>query len=174
MERSRSTDGWVSWCVRRRFLRCLRALENRRAFGAGNTHVTFRGSFVELVTVVDDRRGIVGADAALVPLQAPAEVLASLTDSIRQTAARISTALARFEGLHILVFGTPDADATATLLEAEGVVHGPVNRLQRPGDGGGRQVGYVEIDSESGLSPEGRLALAEDGPADAPPLMGDR
>jgi len=150
-----------------------------QAFGAGNTHISFRRSFVELVTVADDRQqGVVAADATLVPLQAPADVLARLTDSIRQTATRISTALARFEGLHILVFGTPDADATVALLEAEGVVHGPVNRLQRPAATGEKtkhvSIGYVEIDSEPGLSPEGRLALAEDGPANSAPLMGNQ
>ena len=42
-----------------------------RAFGVGNSHVNFRSSFVELVTVVDDREGgVVGTDATLVPLQA--------------------------------------------------------------------------------------------------------
>jgi hypothetical protein len=43
------------------------------AFGAGNTHISFRRSFVELVTVADDRQqGVVAADATLVPLQARA------------------------------------------------------------------------------------------------------
>jgi catechol 2,3-dioxygenase-like lactoylglutathione lyase family enzyme len=32
-----------------------RSGERPRAFGIGNTHVTFRHSFVELVTVADDR-----------------------------------------------------------------------------------------------------------------------
>jgi catechol 2,3-dioxygenase-like lactoylglutathione lyase family enzyme len=151
--------------------------EPLRAFGAGNTHISFRRTFVELVTVADDREGV-GADATLVPLQAPAEVLDRLTDSIAETASRISKALARFEGLHILVFGTANVDATITRLAAQGVAHGAVNRLRRPEATGGvtKQVsiGYVEIDSDPGLSPEGRLALAEDGPADTPPLMGNK
>lgn len=150
--------------------------EPLRAFGAGNTHISFRRTFVELVTVVDDRRGV-SADATLVPLQAPAEALDRLTDSIADTANRISKALARFEGLHILVFGTANVDATIARLAAQGVAHGAVNRLRRPDATGGvtKQVsiGYVEIDSDPGLSPEGRLALAEDGPGDAPPLMGN-
>jgi hypothetical protein len=146
-----------------------------RAFGAGNTHVSLRNSFVELVTVIDDQQGgRVDADATLVPLQAPPEVLKQLTDDITQTARRISHALDRFEGLHILVFGTPDADTTVARLEAEGVVHGPVTRVQRPvGTGATAQqisIGFVEIDSEPGLSPEGRLALAEDGPVNSTPL----
>jgi len=97
-----------------------------RAFGVGNSHVNFRSSFVELVTVVDDRTdGVVGTDATLIPLQAPAEVIPRLRDGIMQTSARISDALARFEGLHILVFGAPDVEATVTRLAADGVVHGP-------------------------------------------------
>jgi catechol 2,3-dioxygenase-like lactoylglutathione lyase family enzyme len=144
-----------------------------RAFGAGNTHINFRRTFVELVTVVDDPGGV-SADATLVPLQAPAEVLDRLTDSIAETANRISKALARFEGLHILVFGTANVDATIARLAAQGVAHGAVNRLRRPVTKGGVakqiSIGYVEIDSDLGLSPEGRLALAEDGPGDVPPL----
>jgi catechol 2,3-dioxygenase-like lactoylglutathione lyase family enzyme len=76
--------------------------EPLRAFGTGNTHISFRRTFVELVTAVDDRRGrAVGADANLVPLQAPADVFDRLTESITHTATRMSEALARFEGLHI-------------------------------------------------------------------------
>jgi Glyoxalase-like domain len=153
--------------------------EPLRAFGAGNTHINFRRTFVELVTVADDRQhGVVAADATLVPLQAPAETLKRLTASITETATRIAHALARFQGLHILVFGTSDADATIARLAAQGVAHGAVNRLQRPAAMGEKakqiSVGYVEIDSEPGLSPEGRLALAEDGPADSAHLMGNQ
>jgi catechol 2,3-dioxygenase-like lactoylglutathione lyase family enzyme len=101
----------------------LRPGEPAQAFGAGNTDVSFSRGFVELVTVVDDDHTTsdVLADATLVPLQAPAETLDQLRESIAQTAARISTALARFEGLHILVFGTTDVEATVARLEAEGV-----------------------------------------------------
>ena len=143
-----------------------------RAFGVGNTHVSFSNSFVELVTVVDDHRGgVVGADATLVPLQAPHEVLERLTEYIVQTARRISQAVDRFEGLHILVFGTADAEATAARLAADGVVHGPVTRVQRPVETEAQpkqvSIGFAEIDSQPGLSPEGRLAIAEDGPMNA-------
>jgi hypothetical protein len=58
------------------------------------------------------------------------------------------------------------------------VAHGAVNRLQRPAATGEKNkqisVGYVEIDSEPGLSPEGRLALAEDGPVDPAHLLGNQ
>jgi hypothetical protein len=146
-----------------------------RAFGAGNTHVSFRNSFVELVTVIDDQqRGAVAEDATLVPLQAPAEVLERLREDIKQTSSRVARALDRFEGLHILVFGTDDADATVAQLDAEGVSHGPVSRVTRPDDTGTAtkqiSISFAEIDSEPGLSPEGRLALAEDGPVNPTPL----
>jgi hypothetical protein len=150
--------------------------EPPHAFGAGNTHLYFRHSFVELVTVVDEE-GLVEADAILVPLQVSAEARDRLADNIARTAGRISDALDRFEGLHILVLGTADAEATIARLAAHGVVSGAVSRIQRPVETGAQtkqvSIGFVEIDSEPGLSPEGRLALAEDGPADsATPLAG--
>jgi Glyoxalase-like domain len=125
-----------------------------------------------LVTVINDNQGgVVGADATLVPLQAPPEVLERLTEDIVQTGRRISRAVDRFEGLHILVFGTADADATVDRLAADGVAHGPVTRVQRPvaTEAEPKQVsiGFAEIDSEPGLSPEGRLAIGEDGPMNA-------
>jgi Glyoxalase-like domain len=149
--------------------------EPARAFGVGNTHVSLRNNFVELVTVIDDHHGGgVSTDTTLVPLQAPLEVLERLTEDIAQAARRISRALDRFEGLHILVFGTADADATVARLDAERVVHGPVTRVQRLMGNGAKakqiSIGFVEIDSEPGLSPEGRLALAEDGPVNYTPL----
>jgi catechol 2,3-dioxygenase-like lactoylglutathione lyase family enzyme len=131
--------------------------EPARAFGAGNTHVTFGRNFVELVTVADTAPD----GSTLVPLEAPPAALERLTAGIAATAARLSAALARFEGMHILVFQTPDADAAAARLAADGVPHGGVQRLHRPGPSGGAPVpiGFVELDPEA---PEGRLALAED------------
>jgi len=152
--------------------------EPLRAVGVGNSHANFRSSFVELVTVADDDQGVVGSDATLIPLHAPADVLDRLRDGTRQTSDRISTALARFEGLHILVFGAPDVEVTAACLAADGVVHGPITRVQRPAGPGSETepapIDFVEIDDQPGLSPEGRLALVEDWPADSPLLMGIR
>jgi hypothetical protein len=129
--------------------------------------------------VADDHAGgVVGSHATLVPLQAPDDVIARLRDDITQTADRISTALARFQGLHILVFGTADVEATATRLAAKGVMHGPITRVQRPAGPEPQAepvpIDFVEIDDKPGLSPEGRLALVEDWPADSPLLMGDQ
>ena len=104
-----------------------------RQAGAGNTHISLRRSFVELVTVADDRQqGVVAADATLVPLQARAEALQGDGQHYgdRDTD---SHALARFQGLHILVFGTADVDATIARLAAQGVAHSAVNRLTATG-----------------------------------------
>lgn len=140
-----------------------------RPVGAGNTHVTFPHNFVELTAIADTDE--VGDDVRLVPLQAPADVLARLTESIEHTTTRLRSALARFQGLHILAFRTPDADATAAHLSANGVLHGGVNRLRRPVETEeGTQsvpVGYIEVDEAPGLAPEGRLAFAENLPPEA-------
>ncbi|OZM80556.1 VOC family protein [Pseudonocardia sp. MH-G8] len=132
--------------------------EAPRAAGAGNTHATLRRNFVELVAVV-------GAEppdgATLVPVEAPPAALERLAAGIAATTARLSAALARFEGLHILVLQPPDADAAAMRLTTAGVPHDGVQRLQRPHAAGGEPtaIGYLELDPGA---PEGRLALAED------------
>jgi catechol 2,3-dioxygenase-like lactoylglutathione lyase family enzyme len=137
-----------------------------RAFGAGNTHASFRNGFIELATVLD-QDGRPGDEVRLHPIAAPDAALARLTDAIAETAARLRAALDRFEGMHILALGTPDADATAAALDAAGVRHGGVHRLLRPietRDGARREpVGYLELDDPA-RTPEGRLAVAEDPP----------
>jgi hypothetical protein len=131
--------------------------EPPRAFGAGNTHVTLGRNFVELVTIADEPPD----GSTLVPLDAPPAAVERLTAGIADTAARLAAALARFEGLHVLAFQTPDADAAAARLTADGVPHDGVQRLHRPAADGGAPVpiGYLELDPDA---PEGRLALAED------------
>lgn len=146
--------------------------EPPRPFGAANTHANFRRNFVELVSCVrdDDPDGI-PSDAKLVPIHAPPEHLPRLTEAIRSTVAKIASCLARFQGLHILVFKTPDADAAAGRLSAEGIRHGGVSAVRRPVDTakGPRMepLRFIELDSGapedtgSGRVPEGRLAMAE-------------
>ncbi|WP_437566198.1 VOC family protein [Sorangium sp. So ce542] len=151
--------------------------EPPRPFGAANTHADFRRNFVELVSCVrDDDPGGIPSDAKLVPIQAPPEHLPRLTEAIRSTVARIAACLARFQGLHILVFKTPDADAAAGRLGAEGIHHGGVSAVRRPVDTAkGPQVAalrFIELDSGApedagaGRTPEGRLAIAENPPAE--------
>ncbi len=138
-----------------------------RPVGAGNTHVAFPRNFVELVTLAEDGASL--PEASLVPLDAPAEALERLAAGIAATTARLVAALQRFEGLHILVFETPDVDAAVVRLDAAGVPHGPVQRVRR----GEVPLGLVEVDDRPGASPEGRLALAEalppSGPGDGHP-----
>ncbi|WP_437730142.1 VOC family protein [Sorangium sp. So ce1335] len=147
--------------------------EPPRPFGAGNTHADFPRSFVELVSCVDDDDpDRLPANAKRIPLQAPPEHLARITESIRSTVAKIAACAARFQGLHILVLKTADADAAARRLSAEGVGHGGVITIRRPVDtASGTQmepVRLVELDSDApgaGQVPEGRLAVAENSPA---------
>ncbi|TGD12954.1 VOC family protein [Brevibacterium sp. S111] len=138
-----------------------------QAFGAGNTHAEFGGTFLELVTVVDPEAGVADEDVQLHVINAPDEVLAQLTETIDATTARLSASLEQREGLHILAFRTRDADAAAEHLDRAGVAHGAVQRLQRPieTDDGPRNepIGYFELDEHR--TPEGRLAVAEDAPA---------
>ncbi|WP_437476232.1 VOC family protein [Sorangium sp. So ce1014] len=107
--------------------------EPPRPFGAANTHASFPRNFVELVSCVrDDDPDRIPSDARLVPIQAPPEHLPRLTEAIRRTVAKIASCLARFEGLHILVFKTPDADAVAGRLSSEGIRHGGVSAVLVP------------------------------------------
>ncbi|OJH33887.1 VOC family protein [Cystobacter ferrugineus] len=138
-------------------------------FGAANTHADFPRSFVELATYVKEGHSDrIPSDAKLVPLQAPAELMPRLLERISNTSASLATYLDRFEGLHILMFSSPDIDAAATRLSAAGVRHGGVNTVQRPVEtkSGARMelVRYLELDSdEPGTKPgtvaEGRVGV---------------
>ena len=133
-------------------------------FGAANTHADFPRDFLELATVVHagDR---VPADAQLVPLQAPADVLPILLDRINATRANLAACLERFEGLHILMFSSPDIDVTAARLATAGVRHGGVrhggvNTVRRPAGTEVETVRYLEIDGEQpGAVAEGRIGV---------------
>lgn len=140
-------------------------------FGAGNTHADLRsGSFVELVThVADDAGGRIPSDATLIPLQAPPELLSTLTARITNTSATIASCLERFPGLHILFLQSPDVGAAARRLHEAGVGHAGVNTLSRPVESeAGTQletISYLEIDSEDpaarpGSVAEGRVGVA--------------
>ncbi|MBV2364196.1 VOC family protein [Streptomonospora nanhaiensis] len=138
-----------------------------RALGAGNTRAVFARGFVELATVLGPG-DTAGEGVHLHPLAVPPEARARLTESAGRTTERLRAALGRFEGLHILAFHTPDADAAAARLTAEGIGHSGVHRLRRPaasGEGGRPvEVGYLELDDAPGRTPEGRLAVAEAAP----------
>jgi catechol 2,3-dioxygenase-like lactoylglutathione lyase family enzyme len=131
-------------------------------FGAANTHAYFARNFVEILTVVDETTSL-PPEAHAIPLEVPAEALPSVVATIERTVAKISTALARFEGMHILVFETDDADATAARFDRVGIHYSGVSVTQRPGDT--TPIRGIEIEDLD--APEGRLAVAERSPRPA-------
>lgn len=132
-------------------------------FGAANTHADLSRSFVELVTPLKpgSARGL-PPDTRTVPLQAPPEKLPLVRSRIEATSARLAGWRDRFEGLHILMFSSPDVDGTASRLTAAGVGHGGVTTVGRPvetPDGTRAEaVRYLEIDR----APEGRVGVVAD------------
>lgn len=136
--------------------------EPAKPFGAANMHAEFARNFVEIMAVVTEESHIPdGAHA--IPLQVPPAALPRVIENIERAIAKISASLARFEGLHILVFQSEDASASALRFDQIGVGHSGVNMVQLPVETDtGQQVvamGVVEIDRE--VVPEGRLAVAE-------------
>ncbi len=130
--------------------------EPTNPFGAANMHATFARNFVEIMAVVTEESHLPD-DAQPIPIQVPPAALSRVVESIERTIAKISASLTRFEGLHILVFQTADANESAQRFDRVGVGHSGVNRVQQP-----HQLvpmGVVEIDRED--VPEGRLAVAE-------------
>ncbi|WP_189213884.1 VOC family protein [Actinokineospora fastidiosa] len=131
-------------------------------FGAANTHADFAADFLELATVLDPG-GAVPADARVVPLQAPPEVLPTLLERVTATSATLAACLERFEGLHILMFSASDIDAAADRLRTAGVGHGGVTTVRRPAGDEVETVRYLEIDGERpGAVAEGRVGVVAD------------
>jgi catechol 2,3-dioxygenase-like lactoylglutathione lyase family enzyme len=125
-------------------------------FGAANLHATFARNFVEIVAVVTEGSHL-PEDAHPIPLQVPPDALPAVVANIERTIAKLAASLARFEGLHILVFQTDDARRTAQRFDQIGVGHSGVNWVQQPGQR--LPMGVIEIDRED--VPEGRLAVAD-------------
>lgn len=135
--------------------------EPGKPFGAANMHANLARNFVEIMAVVTEESPLPD-DARPIPLQVPPAALPHVVESIERTIAKISASLARFEGLHILVFQTDDADTSARRFDQIGVGHSGVNRVQQPH----QSVRVVEIDRED--VPEGRLAVAETPVSESP------
>lgn len=143
-----------------------------RPVGAANTHIYLRRNFIEMVTVVDENRPIAAA-AKLIPIEVPDDKLPGLLAAVRGAAATLTARLDRFQGMHILIFDTPDIDRAATRLDTEGVGHGGVHAIQRPIEtaAGIRMVParYLEISGEEpGMPPEGRIGVAQNDGVEAP------
>jgi catechol 2,3-dioxygenase-like lactoylglutathione lyase family enzyme len=130
--------------------------EPAKPFGAANMHANFARNFVEIMAVVTEESHL-PVDAHPIPLQVPPAALPQVIENIERTIAKISASLARFEGLHILVFQTKDANESARRFDQAGVSHSGVNWVQQPHQR--VPMGVIEIDRED--VPEGRLAVAE-------------
>jgi catechol 2,3-dioxygenase-like lactoylglutathione lyase family enzyme len=131
-------------------------------FGAANAHADFARNFVEIMTVVTDTSRV-PAEARRIELQLPPEARQRVLESAERTVARIAVRLARFQGLHRLVFQTADVEATATRFDHNGVGHSGINVAQRELETptGLRlvPVSVLELDSEDVA--EGELAVAD-------------
>lgn len=139
--------------------------EPAKPFGAANMNATFARNFVEIMGVVTEDSHL-SDDAYPIPLQVPPAALPRVVESIERTIAKVAASLGRFEGLHILVFQTTDANESVQRFDRVGVGHSGVNRVQQP-----HQLvpmGVVEIDGED--VPEGRLAVAESSIFETPTL----
>jgi catechol 2,3-dioxygenase-like lactoylglutathione lyase family enzyme len=132
-----------------------------RPFGAANAHVHLARGFVELVTVVSESSPV-PTEARRVPLQVPIERLPHIKALIGRTVGQLASRLERFQGLHRLVFQTPDASLTAERLTRAGVAHSGVNTTGRPiqteRGPAVETIRHLEIDAGA---PEGILAMAE-------------
>ncbi|MFM9368467.1 VOC family protein [Streptomyces sp. Da 82-17] len=142
-------------------------------FGAANTHADLARGFIELVTPVNAGSTAAGLprDTRTVPLQAPPEKLPVLQSRIEATSARLADWRGQFEGLHILMFSSPDIDGAADRLTAAGVGHGGVNTVGRPVETPDGQrtetVRYLEIGHGEGGEaahepPVGRIGVVAD------------
>lgn len=137
--------------------------------GVANTHVYLRRNFVEIVAVIKSDQPIPD-DAHLIPIKIPDDKLPGLLTAVRGAATNLAACLGRFQGMHILIFDSPDIDRAAARLDATTVGHGGVHAIQRliPTPDGTRMVParYLEINSDDpgappGRLPEGRLGIAE-------------
>lgn len=133
-------------------------------FGVANAHAYLGGNFIELVAVAE--AGHLPDDARPIPLQVPEDRLPAFREAVRGAVANLNACLRRFEGVHILMFDSPDIDGAAARLAAGGAGHGGVHAAQRPVETAEgvlmEPVRYLEIDGAGpGLVPEGRVGLAE-------------
>lgn len=133
-----------------------------RPVGPGNTRISFTHDFVELVGLAGDDL----PDSVIAPLSPPAGTEKEVRAAIEQTANRLATVLRDGERITILAWQTPDADLVAARFDRDGVPHDAVVRLRRPGPDGPIDVGYIEVDTAPGATPEGRLTVAEGPPAE--------
>jgi organic hydroperoxide reductase OsmC/OhrA len=173
MPRSGSTGGWVSLYRRHHFPRLPRVQENARAPSESGIHMSrsaIASSSWSLwqTTVTQARWALMRPLYRCRPLQrswAPSQKASCKLRIAYRRHSRDSRACTFSSSVQPTL--TPRWRGSRPL---ESLPAG-VNRVTRPvGTGSDAKqvsIGFVEIDSEPGLSPEGRLALAQDGPADS-------
>ncbi|MBV9600130.1 MAG: VOC family protein [Chloroflexi bacterium] len=132
-----------------------------RPFGAANAHAEFARNFLEVMTVVTDTSRV-PTQARLVELQIPPAARQHVLENIEQTVARIAVRLARFEGLHRLVFQSASLEATAARFDHNGVGHSGINVVQQELEtpSGVRLVAVRVLELDSDDVAEGQLAVA--------------
>lgn len=86
------------------------------------------------------------------------EILAPTLDT--PNAARVRSHMARYPGVHLVCFGTPDAEAEHRRLQAHGFEPEPLVRLQRQVDDG-RTVRFNVVYVPPGKMAEGRVQYCE-------------
>jgi hypothetical protein len=86
------------------------------------------------------------------------EILAPTLDTAN--AQRVRAHMARYAGLHLCCFGTPDAEAERARLEAHGFAPEPVIKLERKIEGG-KKLGFNVVYVPPGKMPEGRVQYCE-------------
>ncbi|MEV0645614.1 VOC family protein [Phytomonospora sp. NPDC050363] len=134
-------------------------------FGAGNAHIDFRHDFVELVTAGG---ADLPADARLIPIDVPVDRREATFGAIRATSAYIGEFLARFEGLHITMFESPDPWATAERLDRAQIAYRGVHHISRPvwtedGRVSTEAASYLGFGADARM-PEGRVGAASNAP----------
>src|SRR5579875_2548425 len=94
--------------------------EPTQPFGVAKMRANFGRNFVEIMAVVTEESHLPD-DAYPIPLQIPPEAFSRVVANIERTIANIAASLSRFEGLHILVFQTDDANETARCFDQIGI-----------------------------------------------------
>jgi len=112
--------------------------------GVANRHAVFAHNYLELLGITDPVRW-------------------AATDKEKRGPYDLDVALNRYEGLHVMHFGTNHIDAVKERLDYQGVMCSPVKIFQRnvQTENGERMMKARTISFPSGFNPEGLLQVAQ-------------